>query len=615
MIKTPEKMCKVSIAGSKKVLEDTIKIMHERGTVHLVDYAITKSEKEGGVFSIGNSFERADDLSIALVKARSLMRTLGVERVTSATSMQESEKIIEKRIDWLHSVVSGLLDGKEETEEELREIERARDALHFIEMLGIDIDILKETEELSMYKGFVNSNPESVLKSVSKKFELFSEKAGKEVAFVVFIEKEKGNEALAGLKKLEFRDIEFPDNFEKYGTLAKLEKTAKSSELELIDLQTKIARFGRVEGKFLQNSEYNLKRSSEKAEAPLKFAVSDNSFVIEGWIPQRKYSSFANALETELKDKIHVECEEASDESQLSPPTELQNPELINSFEFFVDLYSKPSYKEIDPTNFIFFTFPLFFGFILGDVGYGVITLALFYGAKKILTGKEAHSLLNALMLASLATIIFGFIFGEFFGYEPYHPLLARAHEVNMMLTISVIVGIIHINLGYFLGMLNDYRQKGVGYMIKHTGSWVGFEIAILLVILEIFGKLSFVYSTYLVYGALAASVILLYIGHGIIGIIEIPSVLSNILSYTRLFAVGLASVALAIIVNDFAGAAFVSGGFGYVTGVLILVVGHTINIALGILGGFLQSLRLHYVEFFTKFYKGGGEAYLPFGD
>jgi len=89
---------------------------------------------------------------------------------------------------------------------------------------------------------------------------------------------------------------------------------------------------------------------------------------------------------------------------------------------------------------------------------------------------------------------------------------------------------------------------------------------------------------------------------------------LSNILSYARLFAVGLASVALAMVINDFTGIFFSAGGFGYVAGTITLVLGHTINILLGILGGFLQSLRLHYVEFFTKFYKGGGEAYLPFG-
>ena len=135
MIKTPEKMCKVSIAGSKRVLEDTIRILHEKEAVHLLDYAKTKSEKEGGVFSIGNSLERAENLSSALVKARSLMRILGVERVSSAPSLKESDKIVEKRIEWLHSVVSGLLEEMEKIQEELVEIEIARETLKFVEII------------------------------------------------------------------------------------------------------------------------------------------------------------------------------------------------------------------------------------------------------------------------------------------------------------------------------------------------------------------------------------------------------------------------------------------------------------------------------------------------
>ncbi|MDP6704390.1 MAG: V-type ATPase 116kDa subunit family protein, partial [archaeon] len=326
------------------------------------------------------------------------------------------------------------------------------------------------------------------------------------------------------------------------------------------------------------------------------------------------YSSLEKALVTEFKDKIHIECEEASEEDGLTPPTELINPKIVDSFEVFIDLYSKPTYKEIDPTNFIFLTFPLFFGFILGDVGYGFITLALFGFLKTKMRSETGRGLMNALILASLATIVFGFVFGEFFGVEPYHPLIPRAHNINMMLGISLVVGIVHINLGYLLGLINEYRKGGIGYMVQHTGSWVFFELAAILVILQYLDMLTFAYSNYIVYGVLVASIALLYKGHGIIGIIELPAILSNILSYARLFAVGLASVALAMVINDFTGVFLYAGGFGYVAGTITLVLGHTINILLGILGGFLQSLRLHYVEFFTKFYKGGGEAYLPFG-
>ncbi|KHO46844.1 MAG: V-type ATP synthase subunit I, V-type H+-transporting ATPase subunit I, partial [archaeon GW2011_AR3] len=111
-----------------------------------------------------------------------------------------------------------------------------------------------------------------------------------------------------------------------------------------------------------------------------------------------------------------------------------------------------------------------------------------------------------------------------------------------------------------------------------------------------------------------AVSIVLLWLGEGVKGLIEIPSIFSNILSYARLMAIGLASVKLAEVVNEFATEFIHQGGIYIFYAVLLLVVGHVINNALGIIGPFLHSLRLHYVEFFTKFFKGGGKEYIPFG-
>jgi len=106
----------------------------------------------------------------------------------------------------------------------------------------------------------------------------------------------------------------------------------------------------------------------------------------------------------------------------------------------------------------------------------------------------------------------------------------------------------------------------------------------------------------------------MIYLGESMAGVVEIPGLASNILSYSRLMAVGLASVGLAIVVNGFVEDFIHQGGFMIIAAIIVGIVGHTINIALGLLGGFLHSIRLHYVEFFTKFFKGGAVPFTPFG-
>jgi V/A-type H+-transporting ATPase subunit I len=278
-----------------------------------------------------------------------------------------------------------------------------------------------------------------------------------------------------------------------------------------------------------------------------------------------------------------------------------------------MNLYSLPSYLEADPTLIMFLTFPLFFGFMLGDVGYGLVTLALFYVASTKVKG-EAKALANALMVASLATILFGFVFGEFFGLEFIeHPLLERATDISTMLLVTVVVGFIHINLGYVVGFFNVLKEHGLKDAILEKASWLVIEAGM---ILAAAGQMGYIMSeaTYAGAAVFVLGIAMLLKGEGITGVIELPALFSNILSYTRLFAVGLASVSLALVINKFATQFMQQGGIYVPVAILVLLVGHTINIMLGILGPFLHSLRLHYVEFFTKFFKGGGERFIPFG-
>jgi V/A-type H+-transporting ATPase subunit I len=276
----------------------------------------------------------------------------------------------------------------------------------------------------------------------------------------------------------------------------------------------------------------------------------------------------------------------------------------------------------------LFFSFPIFFGFMLGDIGYGLVLLALFMVIRALYReSKELAAMASILIMSAVASIVFGIVFGEFFGAEhigglELHPLIHRAQDMRTLLYVAVAVGVIHITIALLIGFINEYHH------LRHSGKksglalWKSFCAKISwLLLLTSAGLLGVGYATHqqaLLIPAwilLGTSIVLIYIGEGIRGLVELPGILSNIMSYARLMALGVASAALAVVINNMAGQLFALGGVaGIIGGVLVLLVGHLINFVLGIIGPFLHSLRLHYVEFFSKFYEGGGKPYKPFG-
>lgn len=293
----------------------------------------------------------------------------------------------------------------------------------------------------------------------------------------------------------------------------------------------------------------------------------------------------------------------------------LNHNKISKPFVSLLELYSLPSYKEIDPTNFMLFTFPLFFGMILGDIGYGIILLATFLGLKKKFP--EAKDLLNVLIFSSISTIFFGFLFGEVFGLEEIFgfkmfSILHRAHEINTLLLWSVYIGLFHVNLGLVLGFINEFRNHGFMRALFEKASWILIELGGILLITN-YLNITHIYNV-LLYTLVVLGVVWLAIGEGIRGVIELPSILSNILSYTRIGAVGVASVILASLINQFSSFMMNKSIYFLPLVIIVLILGHGVNILLGTLEPFIHTLRLHFVEHFTKYYTGGGKEYKPFG-
>ena len=193
------------------------------------------------------------------------------------------------------------------------------------------------------------------------------------------------------------------------GEIAALNKEIQEINKQLEDVKQKHAAF-------LVACEELLKAEVDQTEAPLRFATTKQTFVAEGWVPTDKVAAVTNSLVYVTDGKVFVTVV-PTDLEHDSVPVEYNNPDFAKPTQVLMDVYSRPKYTEVDPTLMISIVFPLFFGLILGDVGYGLILLVMAYGLRKFLKGEDGRQLLDVLRNASISSIFFGIIFSEFLGF------------------------------------------------------------------------------------------------------------------------------------------------------------------------------------------------------
>ncbi|MDE1548004.1 V-type ATP synthase subunit I [Jeotgalibaca caeni] len=349
-----------------------------------------------------------------------------------------------------------------------------------------------------------------------------------------------------------------------------------------------------------------------------------NLFVLEGWIEAKKVPWIQEAISAQLSlESYALLVDDVKEEEYASVPIVLENNKFVAPFENITAMYSMPKYNEIDPTPFLMPFYFVFFGMMVADAGYGLLMLIATTVALKFFHLKKGmQKNMQFFQLLSYATIMWGLIYGSFFGLElPIVPL-SIMDDVNTILLISVVFGVIQILLGLGIktylylrdGDLHSAVSEGIGWLTIFAGiillvvanlvipnqtlSTVGGGIAIL-------GAVAIIVAS-----ALATKNKALGVGVGLYNLYGITGYVGDIVSYTRLMALGVSGGSIGLAFNMII--EFLPPAARFTVGILLFIVLHAVNIGLSSLSAYVHGARLMFVEFFGKFYEGGGKSLEP---
>ena len=383
-----------------------------------------------------------------------------------------------------------------------------------------------------------------------------------------------------------------------------------------------------------------------KLEQYPKMAGGPRSIAVEGWVPKRDHERVVAALQAATDHRIEPYVATTED----TPPTLLDNPPGVRWYEFFVRFYSLPQATEWDPTFTFALVFPILFGIMLGDVGYGVVILGFclwmiagFPGREhvpkglkgfltRIMAPPSMRRLAYALVPGCLVGITVGILTNAYFGIPLpfYHGLFDPLKNASQMLLFAGYLGLAMVDYGFVLGALTAYFHKHYRHALAKVGGILlatgiaCFGLGLLRGAWSLSNTGPLLSPTiYLAsWLGMAIGLALMFYGEGAAGAgLGFLEVLSHILSYTRLVGILLASAVLALVINSTtlgigggSGLIFSGAAVGIVLGILILVMGQVFNLVLGVFEPGIQGARLIFVEHFSKFYEGNGRPFRPLG-
>jgi len=677
----PEPMTRVLVVGPKDQLERVIETLYDLRLVHILDH---RGEDE--VVSIGKPLPRAAAVSEDLVKLRSIASILNIAEAEEPEAPGPIADI-RGQIATLEVNLKEEDESRKKTEALLQDLGRRIDELQPFATLGLPLETYRGYDSLEVLVGRATTEVRG-LEAVTSDVEVVQ----REGVVAVFTANPSADKVREFLGRFGFAAVDVPQGEgDPRDLLARAEADREKWAARLTEIQGRIAKLRNRYARFILKAEDLLQVEIEKAEAPLRFAASEHSFVADGWVPTVQVDALTTALAA--LPGLHVEALERTHEHAEgeNPPVLLRNRGPSRRFEFLTKLYSTPQHDEVDPTAFLFLLFPVFFGLMIGDAGYGIIMVVL--GAvlsTKLRDSPDFADLMRVILYGGIFAFLFGLlVFGELFGIPyhasaenpdelywsailgfeiPYTPLIHKLEAVGVidLLLISIVASFIHLSAGYVVGFVNEVRHdkkhaaSRIGWLfvlvglfgffavLGRTPAWcagdpfnAGCQTAAGRVVNQVFfdrPPLVWIPADGLALGGMVMpyfSLVSVLIGiaillptEGGIAPVETISLLANMMSYTRLAGVAVAKGAVALAFNTMFLPLIINEEMWHadhvlawnpsilfiILGFVFMFLAHAMVLALGAISAGIQAIRLNYVEFMLKFFKGGGTLFSPFG-
>lgn len=640
-------MSKVQIIGPKKLFYDTLNVLHYLGVLQIEDLSkkITPGDMLMRKMDVDQEAKQKHDQLEALYgKISAILTTIKPEAEAEemiGSEVKESYEVIWRSscedlafdcneiIKKLDASTRDLATHKTDLERELASLSRYETIVKKLYPLAPQLYRLEGFEAVALlvskkYGAVLELIRQEIGKITKKQFELISAEVDEDTIAAIILFKDIYSDQVHNFLWAEkVNQVRLPESLadKPFEDILDHIKARKSEiPIETQKIEEKLKKSGEKWYVKLLVLKQALRDRIEELEMPAQIAQTDFTFVINGWIPKKDLDRMKKTLDEEFEGSLHIEELQPSHEESEEAPVVFNNPTLFKPFEVALRIFPLPRYGTIDPTPFVAIFFPIFFGMIVGDIGIGLVILAVALLARwRYSKDKPWVKPVTMIFISgSLSAIMFGFLYGEFFGnvlelnhlIREIHILgiklpLNRLELIVPMVLLSIGVGAVQVILGLFLGVINGIKQKAR----KHTLEKVGMLVvlfALLLIVASFVSKIQ-ILMTPAVFGILIGVVLLVY-SAGFMGVVEIFGTIGNIFSYIRILALGLAGVILAMVANDLIG----KMGSIYI-GVTIALLLHVLNIAVAAFSPTIHSLRLNLIEFFKQFVEQGGSEYKPF--